>query len=177
MRSETKIPADPAGAKQLADRIRDVSTEKPTQVGTVQKTAASISGKVYRFPPNPLDLKSMSLRLTDLQPSYDAELYTTDTTGPAPRLTGPIGLDGCYKKGQAKHIQRLGIRAADGAKGAWPDAAKGAWLNDHTFVMSWLTLGLGPAELWTFSFDGDMLNVLVAFPDGSEISIDSETGG
>ena len=166
VRSNTAIPTDPAGAKQLVDRISDVSTEKPTQVGTAPKTAASISGKVYRFPPNPLSVKSMSLRLTNPQPSYDAEFYTTDTTGPASRLTGPIGLDGCYIKGQAKYI--WGIRATD--------AAKGAWLNDHTFLMSWVTLGLGPAQLWTFAFDGDSLNLLGALPSGTEVSIDGKTG-
>jgi hypothetical protein len=168
VKSDTAIPADTAGAKRLADRISDVSTEKPTSVGTAEKTAASISGKIYRFPPNPLNVKSVSLRLTDLQPSYDAELYTTDTTGPALRMTGPIGLDGCYKKGQARYIQWLGIRAAD--------AVKGAWLNDHTFVMCWLTLGLGPAQLWTFAFDGDSLNLLCALPSGREVSIDGKTG-
>jgi hypothetical protein len=55
-------------------------------------------------------------------------------------------------------------------------AAKGAWLNDHTFLMSRLTLGLGPAQLWTFAFDGDSLNVLVALPSGTEVSIDGKTG-
>jgi hypothetical protein len=44
--------------------------------------------------------------------------------------------------------------------------------------MNRLILGLGrPAQLWTFTFDGDKLNLRVILPDGNEISIDGETGG
>ena len=169
VRLDSAIPAEPPGAKRLAKRISDVSTEKPTPVGAAPKTAASIARKVYGFPPNLLNVKSMSLILSDPQPSYDAEIYTSDTTRPAPRLTGPIGLDRRYQKGEPTYIQWLGIDAVY--------AAKGAWLDDHTFVMNWLILGLGPVQRWTFTFEGDRLNVRVALPSGSEISIDSKTGG
>jgi hypothetical protein len=69
--------SDPAGAKQLANRISDVSTEKPTPIGLAPKTAAAISGKVYRFPPNPTNIKSVSLILTDPQPRYDTRYTPT----------------------------------------------------------------------------------------------------
>jgi hypothetical protein len=78
--------SDPAGAKQLANRISDVSTEKPTPIGLAPKTAAAISGKVYRFPPNPTNIKSVSLILTDPQPRYDIEVYADGFA--------PSGLDG-----------------------------------------------------------------------------------
>ena len=48
VKSDTALPADEASAKLLADKILDVSTEKPTGVGPTPKMAASISGKVYR---------------------------------------------------------------------------------------------------------------------------------
>jgi hypothetical protein len=45
-------------------------------------------------------------------------------------------------------------------------------------VIDRLVLGLArPPEKWTLMFDGDKLNWRVAFPDGSEISIDGKTGG
>jgi len=64
----------------------------------------------------------------------------------------------------------VGIRAVN--------AVKGAWLDDHTFVMNRLILGQGPTQvqLWTFTFNRDRLNLSVAFPEGSEISIDGKTG-
>ena len=169
VRSDTAIRAAPVGAKRLADRISDVSTEKPSPVGAAPKAAASISGKVYVFPPNPLNIKSVSLSLTDPQPRYDVEYYAIDPTKPASRFAGPIGLDGHYQKGEPTYIQWLGIRGIN--------AIKGSWLDDHTFVMNWLILGQGPAHLNTFTFDGDKLNWRVAFADGSEISIDGKTGG
>jgi CubicO group peptidase (beta-lactamase class C family) len=169
VKSDTSLPADTTGAKLLANKILEVSTEKPTAVGSASKMAASISGKVYRFPPNPLNIKSVSLRLTDPQPRYNIEYYAIDTTKPASRFAGPIGLDGQYQKGEPTFIQWLGIRGIN--------AIKGSWQADHTFVMNWLILGQGPAHRNTFTFDGDKLNWRVAFPDGSEISIDGKTGG
>jgi glyoxylase-like metal-dependent hydrolase (beta-lactamase superfamily II) len=49
IKSDTALSADVASAKLLADKIRDVSTEKPTEVSAAAKLAAAVSGKVYRF--------------------------------------------------------------------------------------------------------------------------------
>jgi hypothetical protein len=62
--------------------------------------ATIISGKVYRFPPNEINLKSLSLILTGSQPYYDMEVYPGDATKSGPKLAGPIGLDGLYRKGE-----------------------------------------------------------------------------
>jgi hypothetical protein len=56
-------------------------------------------------------------------------------------------------------------------------ALKGTWLDDHTFMMDWLTLGEGPAHVWTFTFDGDKLNLQGTRLDGSKISAIGNTGG
>jgi len=50
VKSDEPLPADATSAKFLANKILDISTEKPTQVGPTSKMAAIISGKVYRFP-------------------------------------------------------------------------------------------------------------------------------
>ena len=50
VKSDEPLPADATSAKLLANKILDISTEKPTQVGPTSKMAAIISGKVYRFP-------------------------------------------------------------------------------------------------------------------------------
>jgi CubicO group peptidase (beta-lactamase class C family) len=100
VKSDMSLPPDAAGAKLLANKILDVSTEKPTEVGLTSRMATIISGKVYRFPPNEINLKSVSLILTGSQPSYDMEIYARDATKSGRRLTGPIGLDGLYRKGE-----------------------------------------------------------------------------
>ena len=169
VKSDTSLPADAAGAKLLENKLLEASTEKPTPVGPTSKLAGTISEKVYRFLPNRIQVKSVSLTLTDPRPRYDIELYPIHPTEPAPRSAGPIGLDGRYEKGEPTYIQWLGIRAVN--------AVKGTWLNDDTFVVKRLILEQGLAQLWTFTFDGDRLNLRVTLPDASEISIDGKTGG
>jgi CubicO group peptidase (beta-lactamase class C family) len=174
VKSDTALPPDAASANLLANKILDGSTEKPTGVGGTPGMAAIISGKVYRFPPNSINLKLLSLILTDPQPHYDMETYGRDTTKSGPRFTGPIGLDGLYRKGE------LTDYGFDGRIGGFPrvNAVKGTWQDDHTFVIDGLILGQGrPAERWTLTFDGEKLNVRVKLGDGDEISMDSETGG
>lgn len=104
VKSDQALTPDTESAKLLASKILDASTEKPDAVGTTPNLAATISGKVYRFPPNALNMKSLSLILTDGQPRYDMEIYAQDETQSGFRFTGPIGLDGLYRKGEQSEI-------------------------------------------------------------------------
>jgi CubicO group peptidase (beta-lactamase class C family) len=174
VKSDTALPPDTASANLLANKIRDVSTEKPTEVGAPPEMAAIISGKMYRFPPNPINVKSLSLILTDPQPHYDMEAYARDTTKAGSRFTGPIGLDGLYRKGELTH-HGFGERLEGVPR---VNAVKGIWQDDHTFLIDRLVLGLGQGpERWILTFDGEKLNVHVNIPERPEISIDSQTGG
>ena len=178
VKSATALPPDAASATLLTNKILDVSTEKPTGVGTVPETAAVISGKVYRFLSNAINLKSLSLILTDPKPRIDTETDVVkqtvageppllrryrDEINPRPRFSGPIGLDGLYRKGE---LTEVGV-----------NAVKGTWQNEHTFVIDRLILGQGqPAERWTLTFDGQKLHVRAEL-EGFEISMDGETEG
>ena len=174
VKSDTALPADAASANLLANKIREVSTEKPTEVGPMPETAAIISGKMYRFPPNEINVKSLSLILTEPRPHYDMEAYARDRTKAGSRFSGPIGLDGLYRKGELTH-PGFGERLEGSPR---VNAVKGTWQDDHTFVIDRLVLGLGePAERWTLTFDGEKLNVRGKIGERPEISIDSETGG
>src|ERR1700716_1818931 len=160
-------------AKLLADKIRDVSTEKPTEVGQASKLVATFSGKVYRFPPNEINVKSLSLILVDPQPHYEIAAYARDATKSDPRFTSPIGLDGIYGKGERTD------HGLDGRIGGFPrvNAVKGSWQDDRTFVIDRLVLGqVVPAERWTLTFDGEKVNVRFKFWRG-ELSADGETDG
>jgi CubicO group peptidase (beta-lactamase class C family) len=142
VKSDTSLPADVAGALLLANKILEVSTEKPTQVGATAKLAATISGKVYRFRPNEINVKSLSLILTGPQQRYDMETYARDATKSGLRFTGAIGLEGLYRKGE-----RIDY-GFDGRIGGFPrvNAVKGTWQDDHTFVIDRLVLGLAQSR-------------------------------
>ena len=103
VKSDRALPADEASANLLANKIREVSTEKPTAVGPTPVLAAAITGKVYKFAPDAFDVKSLSLTLTGPQPHYDLEMYAEGAPKSALRLTGSIGLDGLYRKGELIH--------------------------------------------------------------------------
>jgi CubicO group peptidase (beta-lactamase class C family) len=164
VKSDTALPADAVSAELLANKIRDVSTEKATAVGATPKMAATISGKMYRFAPNKLNLQSLSLIFTDPQPHYDIEIYSTDASKSGPGFTGPIGLDGLYRKGEPTD---RGV-----------NAVKGSWQHDHTFLIDRLVLGQWePPERWILTFEGEKLNVRAKIGERPEISIDGETGG
>jgi hypothetical protein len=171
VKSDTALPSHPASAKLLANKILDASTEKSTDVDPTSKMAGLVSGKVYRFAPNEINVKSLSIVLTEPQPHYDMETYATDATRSD---TGPIGLDGLYRKGELTH------HGFDGRLEGAPrvNAVKGTWHNDHTFVIDRLVLGLGqPPERWTLTFGGDKVNVRAKIGERPEVSIDGKTGG
>ena len=50
VKSDTSLPADAAGAKLLANKILDVSTEKPTEVGLTAKMATITQERCTGFP-------------------------------------------------------------------------------------------------------------------------------
>jgi hypothetical protein len=95
---------------------------------------------------------------------YDLEISARDPAQPPIRLSGPIGLDGIYRKGEP---------AVAGVV-----AAKGVWLNGSTFVIESLTIGAGQeAQKWTLSFDGARLHLRGRSRDGRTVTTDGEVGG
>ena len=174
VKSDTELASNPAGAELLANRLLEVSTEKPSKVGPASKLSATISGKVYRFPPNDLGVKSLSLVLTDGQPHYDLETYASDSTESGLRFTDPIGLDGRYRKGEL--IYHGFSDRLEGTPRV--NAIKGTWQGENTFLLERLGLGQGePPEQWTLVFFGGKLNLLAKFPESGEIYIEGQAGG
>jgi len=163
VKSEAALAPDPAGATLLANAIRNISDEKPQETGATPEIASSVSGKTYKFPGNTLNVKSLSLTFSDPQARYDLELYPQDQTKPSLRFSGPIGLDGLYRKGEPT---AFGIAAV-----------KGKWLDSHTFLIERQILGMGEQQKWTLSFDGERLHVRGKGRDGRDVSIDGELGG
>ena len=163
VKSETALPPDPAGTNLLARVIHEISTEKPGEVGTTPEIAASISGKTYKFLSNALNVRSLSLTLAGSNPHYELEINSRDPAAPPLKFTGPIGLDGLFRKSDPT---ALGVAAT-----------KGRWLDGETFLIERRILGAdAPLQKWTLKFDGGKLNLRGNDRAGLEISIIGETG-
>jgi CubicO group peptidase (beta-lactamase class C family) len=158
-KSDKALPPSPDGASRLADAVREVSTEKPSEAAAVPDTAAAISGKVYTFPGNGLGLRSLALTFTGPEPRIDLEFYNREPGAPFIEVGGAIGLDGLYRKGDKLPV---GVTAA-----------KGHWLNDHTFMLQRMTVGGGfGVQKYTLSFDDEKLNIRGLDRNGREVSVD-----
>jgi CubicO group peptidase (beta-lactamase class C family) len=178
VKRDTSFPADPTSVRLLAEKVGEASTEKVAEVSPPSNTAAIISGKIYHFPPNEINVKSLSLFLAGPDQRYEIEAYGNGTDSTS-RLTGPTGLDGFYRKGLlteqgANNPVFSGpprVRAINAVKGTWADAT--------TFVVDWRVLGIAnsPEQRWTLSFNGNRLNVRAQLGGRPEISVDGQTGG
>jgi hypothetical protein len=162
VKSETALPDDTAGAGLLAGKLREISIEKPTKVGSSPATAAAISGKTYRFPFNDLNVKSLSLNLAGPDPNYAMEIYTQYQSDASLRFSGPIGLDGLYRKGPLTPIGVL--------------ALKGTWLNDHAFAIDLRLVGGDSDHGWVLSLDGEKPRLRGKDEKGRDVSVDGEVG-
>jgi hypothetical protein len=127
----------------------------------VPELASAVSGRIYKFPANALNVKSLSLTF-DASPRYDLEVYVRDQIRPSLRFSGPIGLDGLYRKSEPT------------ASGTF--ATKGKWLNGSTFEMERQVVGMDELQKLALSFDGDRLHVRAKDRDGREVSIEGEPG-
>ena len=140
VKSDQPLAANPPACSLLDISIADAATEKPSAVGQVPDLAKAISGKVYHFAPNKLNLNTLSLNLVGTDASFEWVGSTEQSTSTTERITRPIGVDGYYRTGG--HA-RYGI-----------PAAKGNWQDQKTFVLELLTLGNDDARKITLTFEG-----------------------
>jgi hypothetical protein len=162
VKSDTALPVNSAGGNQLAAALRDSATEKPSAVGAVPETAAAISGKTWRFPANGLNLRVLTLYLTDPSPRYELET-TPDPARPVVRLAGPIGLDGTYRLGQPTP---LGVMAL-----------KGTWQTAETFAIDLRLVGGDTDRKWLLTFDGGKARLSGKDRFGQDVQVDAEAQG
>jgi len=170
IKSESALPPSPTEVKLLANAIKEVAVEKPTAASPAPELASAVSGKAYKFPDNPLRLKSFTLFLTDAHPRYEFEvnlrlpinMYNVSGT-----YAAQLGLDGAYRKS----APRLW-----GANPGHITAAKGTWLNGQTFEIDSQDLGFGGMSKYLLSFNGKKLNFVRTDEWGRETSLQGEQG-
>ena len=160
VKSDTPLPSDPIAKSLLAASLRQAATEKPSSVGGIPELAKTISGKTFQLDHNELRVKTFTLNFFDSDSSW---VITTDTgrsDRPTERFTGLMGLDGIFRKSPPA---TYGI-----------NAAKGRWLNEHTFALERRILGHGETQVWTLTFDGKKVNVDFENTDGFKTELRGE---
>ena len=111
---EQPLPPDPEGEAKLKAAIDALAVPpEPTTAELLPPMAAKVSGRVYRFPPNPLQLASMRL---DFNGSAEARLVRTFHDG-QPQRDGAVGLDGVLRMSPGEDDIPAGMR------GRWIDGA------------------------------------------------------
>ncbi|MDQ0471998.1 serine hydrolase domain-containing protein [Labrys wisconsinensis] len=173
VKSGAALPQNRNATETLADAIKDVAVETSTAVGPTSEMASIISGKAYKFPDGDLGLglglglrlQSLTLFLTDPRPHMEVQLYSDHPTIFSGSYDTPIGLDGLYRKGTP---------AISGYDPGHVPAAKGAWLNGHTFVIDAQDLGYGGQRKYILSFSGKKLNLHLILEHGQDVSVDGE---
>lgn len=161
VKSDQSLPADAVGSSVLAASLRRAAAEPATPIGATSDLAKAVSGKLYRFAENGLRVRSLTLTLVGADPSWEVMEVPEQADTPAPRVAGPIGLDGRF---------RVGPEARHGF-----NATKGHWLNDRTFAVERRVLGHSETQLWTLRFDGTKVDFRFADTDGTKAELSGET--
>lgn len=161
VKSDTPLPSDPIAQSLLSAAIQKAATEKPSAVGVTPDLAKEISGKTFKLSDNVLRVKSFTLNFFDSDSSWEimADSGKDQTTQ---RFSGLMGLDGTSRKSPPAFY---GI-----------NAAKGRWLNEHTFEIERRVLGHGETQLWALTFEGDKVNVSYENTDGFKAQLHGEIG-
>ncbi len=154
--SATALPADAAGNARLAVRVREAAVEQPTPVGPASALAASVSGTVWRFDPNPFGVRSLRLDLTAAEPRYRVEFAGRGAGAPARVVEGPIGLDGFTRRGEA---------------GAQLLAVKGRWLAEDMFEIVAHSVTEGTITTAGLTFHGHELDATFAANAGYSLRL------
>jgi CubicO group peptidase (beta-lactamase class C family) len=160
VKSETPLPPDPIAKALLAASIREAATEKTSAVGGTPELAKAISGKTFRLDPNVLRVKTFALNFFDSDSSWEITTDTGKPDRPTERFSGLMGLDGVFRKSPP---------AAYGI-----NAAKGRWLNEHTFAIERRILGHSETQTWTLTFDSDKVSVAFENTDGTKAEMHGE---
>jgi CubicO group peptidase (beta-lactamase class C family) len=136
------LPPNPAAVAQLDEVLAAVRQPPvPTPPQALPDIAWAVSGTTYVFEPNVLGLKSFMLEFLSLT---EARVTITlhEGTGPPPLL---VGLDGAFRITPTPSHERFGF----------PVGVRGAWDDDHTFVLEIDAIANNHAQLFRLSFDED----------------------
>lgn len=129
--------ANPAGVAQLeAALIAIAQPPAPQPVAPLPETAKEISGQIFAFEPNPIEVEALGLEFDD---SAEAILHIRFNGGQLE--SWPVGLDGVYRMSVGEYDLPRGLR--------------GAWADDQTFVLEYAGIAHNDHFTFRLRFEGD----------------------
>jgi CubicO group peptidase (beta-lactamase class C family) len=152
VKSDEPLSTDPTATALLTNAIRQAATQKPSAAGSTPELAKAVSGKAYEFADNVLHVKAFTLNFLDSDLSWVRTTDTGQADRPTDRVTVLVGLDGTYRRSPPAPY---GI-----------NAARGRWINEHTFAIDRRILGHADTETWALTFYGDKVTVNFENTDG-----------
>jgi CubicO group peptidase (beta-lactamase class C family) len=136
------LPANPDGVARLNETVaKVVAAPAPQPVPPLPPMAETISGKVYEFGLNPLNMKTLRL-IFDRPDEATAEMTTFDDQPP---VSVAIGLDGVYRMTPGDYDFPIGMR--------------GSWEDDQTFMLDYDAIANREAYTLRMRFDGDSVTI------------------
>jgi hypothetical protein len=135
LRSDTPLPPDRAGTNRLRQAIKMANQPpRPSKISPHPPAAARVSGRVYNFPANAIDLRSATLSFPK-GGAASFDLRRADWV-----LQGPVGLDGVY-------------RFSNTGPGGQPLGARGRWRSPSTFELDIDMVANINRLIFAFTFD------------------------
>ncbi len=139
---EKSLAANPKGEAELkAVLARLTLSPAPVPVKPLPDLAKAVSGNIYGFAPNPLQLTTLRI---DFDATAEARLALTFSAGQPPR-TGAVGLDGVYRMSPGENNLPVGIR--------------GFWAGANTFVTEYDGIASIDAFDLKMRFEGDRITI------------------
>jgi hypothetical protein len=131
------LPVNPAGVAQLEAALVAISQPPaPKPAAPLPETARAISGQIFVFEPNPIEVEALGL---EFDGSAEAMLHIRSTGGQME--TWPVGLDGVYRMSAGEYDLPRGLR--------------GAWADGQTFVLEYAGIGHNDHFTFRLRFEGD----------------------
>ncbi|MDI1239261.1 MAG: serine hydrolase [Polaromonas sp.] len=94
VKSDKALAPNPDGVALLAQRAKEVASEKP-QAAAAPPLAQAISGKTYRLAPNNLGVRDFTLHLGG-SPSYEIVSFVARGSSDTKKVSLPLGLNGQF---------------------------------------------------------------------------------
>lgn len=133
-RSEVPLPTNAPAEAALARRMEAAGAETRAAVRPPPDAARALSGRTLRLEPNALGIRSLRLDLIGDEGRYDIVLEPLRPGLPQRRFSGPLGLDGLFRMGDAA--------------GGYT-AARGTWTADDRFVALFRFIPEGRSSTYT----------------------------
>jgi CubicO group peptidase (beta-lactamase class C family) len=133
--SDTPLPANRAATNRLRHAIKMANqAPRPSNISAHPPDAARVSGRVYQFPANAINLRSTTLTFPK-RGAASFELRLGDWV-----WQGPVGLDGVY-------------RFSNTGPGGQPLGARGRWRSPSAFELDIDLVANVSRLIFTFNFD------------------------